>query len=68
MSKTFFLRRCLRQAETISTNMPKTLEFYVPEDLSPAQYSIVLRTRYSSGEKELKNLSSAASKTVTVTA
>lgn len=56
------------QAETISINKPKTLEFYVPDELSPAQYSIVLRTRYSSGEKELKNLSSAVSKAVTITA
>ena len=56
------------QAETISINKPKTLEFYVPDELSPAQYSIVLRTRYSSGEKELKNLWSAVSKAVTITA
>lgn len=55
-------------SETISTNKPKTLEFYVPDDLTESEYSIVLRTRYSSGDKELKTLVSATSKTVTITA
>lgn len=55
-------------AETISTNKPKTLEFYVPDELAQAEYRIVLKTRYSSGYKELKTLASAVSKTVTIVA
>lgn len=52
--------------ETIFTNRPKSLEFYVPDSLTEAKYSIVLRTRYSSGDRELKALVSATSKTLTI--
>ncbi len=55
------------QTETISINKPKTLEFYVPDNLSQEKYCIVLKTRFCSGAKELKTLSSAVSKTVTIT-
>ncbi len=54
--------------ETISCNKPKSLEFYVPDSLDPAKYKIVIRTSYSSGDKELKTPISAVSKTVQVTA
>ena len=55
-------------AETISQNMPKTLEFYVPDSITEAEYRIVIRTRYCSGDKELKSPVSATSKAVTVAA
>ena len=54
--------------ETISCNKPKTLEFYVPDSIAQADYKIVIRTRYCSGEKQLKSLLSTYSKTVNVAA
>ena len=54
--------------ETVSSNKPKTLEFYVPDSLSEENYRIVIRTKYSSGDKELKSPVTAVSKTVTVAA
>lgn len=54
--------------ETISQNKPKSLEFYVPDSLPEADYKIIIRTRYCSGDKELKSLISTVSKTVTVAA
>ena len=54
--------------ETISCNKPKTLEFYVPDSIAQADYKIVIRTRYCSGEKQLKSLLSTFSKTVNVAA
>lgn len=53
--------------ETISHNKPKSLEFYVPDSLSESEYKIVIRTRYCSGDKELKSAVTAISKTVKVT-
>ena len=55
-------------AETISQNKPKTLEFYVPDSITEADYRIVIRTRYCSGDKELKSAVSAISKTVSIAA
>lgn len=52
--------------ETISCNKPKTLEFYVPDSIAQADYKIVIRTRYCSGEKQLKSVLSTFSKTVNV--
>lgn len=52
--------------QTLSCNLPKTLEFYVPDDISASEYKIVIRTRFCTGDKELKSLVSAVSKTVTV--
>lgn len=54
--------------ETISQNKPKTLEFYVPDSLAESEYRIVVRTRYCSGDKELKSAVTAVSKTVNVSA
>ena len=54
--------------ETISCNKPKTLEFYVPDSIAQADYKIVIRTRYCSGEKQLKSVLSTFSKTVNVAA
>lgn len=54
--------------ETISQNKPKTLEFYVPDGIATAEYRIVLRTKYCSGDKELKAAVTAISKAVTVAA
>ena len=54
--------------ETISCNKPKTLEFYVPDSIAQANYKIVIRTRYCSGEKQLKSVLSTFSKTVNVAA
>lgn len=54
--------------ETISYNKPKTLEFYVPDSIAQADYKIVIRTRYCSGEKQLKSVLSTVSKTVNVAA
>lgn len=54
--------------ETISQNKPKTLEFYVPDSITEADYRIVIRTRYCSGDKELKSAVSAISKTVSIAA
>lgn len=54
--------------ETISQNKPKTLEFYVPDNLTDPKYRIVIRTRYCSGDKELKSPVTAISKIITVTA
>lgn len=54
--------------ETISQNKPKTIEFYVPDSISEADYKIVIRTRYCSGDKELKSAVTAISKTVNVAA
>ena len=51
---------------TLSFNNPKSLEFYVPDSLKQDTYRIVLRTRYCSGSKELKNPVMAISKTVSV--
>ena len=56
------------EKETISCNKPKTLEFYVPDSIAQADYKIVIRTRYCSGEKQLKSLLSTFSKTVNVAA
>ena len=55
-------------AETISQNKPKTLEFYVPDSITEADYRIVIRTRYCSGDKELKSAVSVISKTVSIAA
>ena len=52
--------------QTLSQNKPKSLEFYIPDNLAPGQYSIVIRTRFCSGEKVLKTPVTAASKAVTV--
>ena len=52
--------------KTISHNKPKMLEFYVPDNLSDTNYKIVIRTRYCSGDKELKSPITAFSKTVTI--
>ena len=54
--------------ETISCNKPKSLEFYVPDSITEADYRIVIRTRYCSGDKELKSPITAISKTVNVAA
>ena len=54
--------------ETISANKPKSLEFYVPDDLTESAYCIVLRTRYCSGDKELKSPVTAISKAITIAA
>ena len=54
--------------ETISQNKPKTLEFYVPDSITEADYRIVIRTRYCSGDKELKSAVSAIRKTVSIAA
>lgn len=54
--------------KTISQNKPKTLEFYVPDSLAESEYRIVVRTRYCSGDKELKSAVTAVSKTVNVSA
>jgi len=54
--------------ETVSSNKPKTLEFYVPDAITEADYKLVIRTRYCSGDKELKSPVTAISKTVTVAA
>ena len=56
------------EKETISCNKPKTLEFYVPDSIAQADYKIVIRTRYCSGEKQLQSLLSTVSKTVNVAA
>lgn len=60
----------LKVGETqISTNKPKTLEFFLPDSLSQAgKYFIVLRTRYSSSNTELKASVQTVSKIVTVNA
>ena len=51
---------------TVSTNMPSTLEFYVPKTLdTDKKYSIVLKTRFSSG-RELKVPSIVYSSPVTI--
>ena len=52
--------------QTLSLNKPKSLEFYVPDSLAPGQYSIVIRTRFCSGDKQLKTPVTTASKAVTV--
>ncbi|WP_296333752.1 DUF4469 domain-containing protein [uncultured Treponema sp.] len=54
--------------ETVSSNKPKTLEFYIPDSLSEENYRIVIRTRYSSGDKELNSPVTVVSKPVTVAA
>ena len=42
------------EAEKISSNLPKSLEFYIPENLSEnTTYVLILRTRYCNGNKEL---------------
>lgn len=46
----------LVNATTISINKPKTLEFYVPDDIEVGSYRLVVRTRYGSGDKLLKSL------------
>lgn len=52
---------------TISINKPKTLEFYVPEEVvSGTSYCLVLRTRYCSGSKELKNIAETFSNAITI--
>ena len=56
------------ESSTISVNKPKSLEFYVPASLTDSQYCIVIRTRFSSGDKELKNAVTAFSKPVTIAA
>lgn len=55
-------------SSTISVNKPKSLEFYVPSELTGNEYRIVIRTRYCSGDKELKTAVSAISKVVTIAA
>lgn len=55
-------------SETVSQNKPRTLEFYVPDSITDAEYRIVLRTRYCSCDKVLKSPVTAISKPVTVTA
>lgn len=56
------------EENTISVNLPKTLEFYVPEELDrEKQYSIVLRTRATKGgSAELKTLICTQSPAVTI--
>ena len=56
------------EKETISQNKPKTLEFYVPDSITEADYKIVIRTKYCSGDKELKSAVTAISKAVSVAA
>lgn len=52
---------------TIGTNEPKTLRFYVPDKVEKgARYSIVVRTRHSGGERELKTLLTSFSPVVTI--
>lgn len=53
---------------TISANKPKSLEFYVPDSLTEGSYCIILKTRWCSGDKELKSPVSTISKTVTIAA
>lgn len=52
--------------KTVSCNKPKSLEFYVPDDIPAGKYGIVVRTCYSSGIKELKHPVTAMSKAVQV--
>ena len=54
--------------ETLSCNKPRSLEFYVPDTITSADYCIVIRTRYCSGDKELKAPVTAISKPVTIAA
>ena len=54
--------------ETVRSNKPMKIEFYVPDSLSEGNYKIVIRTRYSFGDKELKSPVTTVSKTVTVAA
>lgn len=56
----------LVSADTISCNKPRSLEFYVPDGLTAGNYGIVVRTRYCSGDKELKFPVTAFSKAVSV--
>lgn len=53
-------------ADTISCNKPRSLEFYVPDGLAEGKYGIVIRTRYSSNDRELKFPVTAVSKAVSV--
>ena len=55
-------------SETISGNKPTSLEVYVPDNITEADYKIVIRTRFCSGCKELKSPVTTISKTVTITA
>lgn len=54
--------------ETVRSNKQMKIEFYVPDSLSEGNYKIVIRTRYSFGDKELKSPVTTVSKTVTVAA
>ncbi len=51
---------------TISCNKPRSLEFYVPDDIPAGKYGIVVRTRYCNSSKELKYPVTATSKAVQV--
>ncbi|MCR5288677.1 MAG: DUF4469 domain-containing protein [Treponema sp.] len=52
--------------KTISHNTAKKLEFYVPNSLTDAEYRIVIRTKFSSGGRELQTPVTAISKIVTI--
>lgn len=56
------------EPSTVSVNKPKSIEFYVPSALTGTDYRIVLRTRFCSGDKELKTPVTAISKVVTIAA
>lgn len=52
---------------TVGTNEPKTLRFYVPDEVEKGgRYSIVVRTRHSGSERELKTLLTSFSPVVTI--
>ena len=53
---------------TLSCNKPKSLEFYVPDGLIDSNYRIVVRTRFSSGDEELKSPITGYSKIVNIVA
>ena len=52
--------------KTISLNKPKTIEFYVPDELASSVYKILIRTRFCNGDKILKNPVSTISRVVEV--
>lgn len=57
------------EAGRIIRNHPRTLEFFLPRELVPGEYRIALRTAYNgNGASMRKNMVTACSKVVTVTA
>ncbi len=56
----------LVSSTTISMNKPKTLEFYVPDELEDGNYRLVVKTRCGSGDKLLKSLATGFSSVVNV--